>query len=220
MKIQSMSTRSPHIDTAVASASCERPLTQISCLPGLDPDVSQLIVKAEGIAPLVRRSAKGSADVRIASLSVLRDVAKHGHSLIESGTIQFLAVKNSLQGSPVNNPADFHLLTVLLVDLGFNAADKICTAGGVAVLAALEHSNIIEVSNLSTSTLSLQAIISPQCAQAVAYERGMQMKIGHLVSELKTIRTASNSTIMSVALEEAMRMVPRPAFLPLEKASY
>lgn len=48
--------------------------------------MSQLIVKAEGVAPLVRRSAKGSADVRIASLSVLRDVAKHGHSLVESGT--------------------------------------------------------------------------------------------------------------------------------------
>jgi hypothetical protein len=51
----------------------------------LDPNVAQVIVKAEGVAPLVRRSAKGSADIRIAALSVLRDVAKHGHSLIDSG---------------------------------------------------------------------------------------------------------------------------------------
>ena len=47
--------------------------------------MAQVIVKAEGVGPLVRRSAKGSADIRIAALSVLRDVAKHGHSLVDSG---------------------------------------------------------------------------------------------------------------------------------------
>lgn len=57
-------------------------------MTGLDPDVSQIIVKAEGVAPLVRRSAKGSADVRVASLSVLRDVAKHGHPLMEAGKLR------------------------------------------------------------------------------------------------------------------------------------
>ena len=57
---------------------------------GLDPDVSEVIVRAEGVAPLVRRSAKGSADVRVAALSILRDVANHGHSLVESGPQRFL----------------------------------------------------------------------------------------------------------------------------------
>lgn len=52
---------------------------------GLDPNVAHVIVKAGGIAPLVRRSAKGSTDVRVAALTVLRDIAKAGHSLIESG---------------------------------------------------------------------------------------------------------------------------------------
>ena len=62
-------------------------LKGIVSLAGLDPDVSQIIVKAEGVAPLVRRSAKGSADVRVASLSVLRDVAKYGHPLSEAGKL-------------------------------------------------------------------------------------------------------------------------------------
>lgn len=84
-------------------------------------------------------------------------------------------------------------------------------AGGVAVLAALEHSNIHEVRSLSSSTLSMQAAIDARCSQAVAFERAMQERMGHLISELRT------TMMISYALEEAMRMVPRPAFLPLEK---
>lgn len=52
---------------------------------GLDPDVAHVIVKAGGSAPLVRRSAKGSTDVRVAALTVLRDIAKAGNSLVDSG---------------------------------------------------------------------------------------------------------------------------------------
>ena len=55
---------------------------------GLDPDVAHIIVKAGGRAPLVRRSAKGSTDVRVAALTVLRDIAKAGHSLLDSGPRQ------------------------------------------------------------------------------------------------------------------------------------
>lgn len=39
----------------------------------------------------------------------------------------------------------------------------------------------------------------------------MQEKLGQLISELKT------TTVIPPALEEAMRMVPRPSFLPPEK---
>lgn len=82
------------------------------------------------------------------------------------------------------------------------------------MLAALEHSQIHEVRSLSTSTLSMQAAIDSRCAQAVANERMLQEKMGHLVSELRT------STVIPPALEEAMRMVPRPSFLPPEKVRF
>lgn len=52
---------------------------------GLDPNVANVIVRAEGVPPLVRRSAKGSTDVRLAALPVLRDVAKNGYSLVDAG---------------------------------------------------------------------------------------------------------------------------------------
>jgi len=45
----------------------------------------------------------------------------------------------------------------------------------VAVLAALEHSSVHEVRNLSTSTLGMQSVVDQRCAQAVAFERGMQV---------------------------------------------
>lgn len=57
----------------------------------------------------------------------------------------------------------------------------------------------------------MQAAIDTRCAQAVSYERTMQEKLGQLISELKT------TTVIPPALEEAMRMVPRPSFLPPEK---
>ena len=44
-----------------------------------------MIVKAGGRPPLVRRSAKGSLDVRVAALTVLRDIAIAKHSLLEAG---------------------------------------------------------------------------------------------------------------------------------------
>ena len=47
--------------------------------------MAQVIVKADGLTPLVRRSAKGSTDIRLAALSVLRDIAKNGHALTEAG---------------------------------------------------------------------------------------------------------------------------------------
>ena len=44
-------------------------------------------MKADGLTPLVRRSAKGSTDIRLAALSVLRDIAKNGHALTEAGEL-------------------------------------------------------------------------------------------------------------------------------------
>ena len=55
----------------------------------MDSSVASIIVGADGVSALVRRSAKGSSDVRLAALSVLRDIAKHGHSLVDTGEQTF-----------------------------------------------------------------------------------------------------------------------------------
>ena len=57
----------------------------LQLLSGLDDNVAHVIAKADGINPLVRRSAKGSVELRVAALSVLRDIARRGHSLTQSG---------------------------------------------------------------------------------------------------------------------------------------
>ena len=85
------------------------------------------------------------------------------------------------------------------------------SAGGVAVLAALEHSSSHEVRTLSTSTLSIQASVDSQTAVQVIAERQLQERMGALVSELRV------SCMVPYALEEAFRMVPRSCFLPQEK---
>lgn len=83
----------------------------------------------------------------------------------------------------------------------------------MAVLAALEQSAVAEVRKLSSNALNLQAQINRQCAESVEYERGMQKRIGMLISELKN----SMSIPIPYNLEEAMRMVPRHLFLSQEK---
>lgn len=86
-------------------------------------------------------------------------------------------------------------------------------AGGVAVLAALEHCQVQEVRNLASSTLSMQSALDAHSLAAVAGERGLQEQIGALLCEVRV------STMVPAALEEAFRMVPRSDFLPPDRVS-
>lgn len=83
----------------------------------------------------------------------------------------------------------------------------------MSVLAALEHSSVTDIRNLSASTLNMQAIVDSRAAQAVTAERATQEQIGALVSEIRV------TTMVPLALEEAFRMVPRSSFLPQDRVS-
>jgi len=94
--------------------------------------VAQVIVKAEGVPPLVRRSAKGSADIRIAALSVLRDVAKHGHSLVDSGL-----------PPPPSPPPPFSGLSRMRICLKARMWSKKRGQGGGQVVASLALRDLV-----------------------------------------------------------------------------
>lgn len=206
----------------------------------MDPNVASIIVAAEGVSPLVRRSAKGSTDVRLAALSVLRDIAKHGHSLVDTGgaytqhcrhlescliscpavsIFNVQSVAFMLTGACILDRFDSLLLHRLLKHsaqaccASHSSKHGLCASGGVAVLAALEHSTVPDIRNLSTSTLNMQANSDARSAHAVSVERATQEQISALVSEIRV------STMVPLALEEALRMVPRSAFLAPDRVS-
>ena len=81
------------------------------------------------------------------------------------------------------------------------------------MLAALEHSSVPDVRNLASATLNVQAAADARAATAVSNERAMQERISALVSEIRV------SFTVPLALEEALRMVPRSAFLPQEQVN-
>ena len=81
------------------------------------------------------------------------------------------------------------------------------------MLAALEHSSVPDVRNLASATLNVQAAADARAATAVSVERAMQERISALVSEIRV------SSMVPLALEEALRMVPRAAFLAQDRVS-